>query len=41
MDQRSIMFRRAGVFYCEATTTGEQMSLRMKDRRGALTLLHS
>jgi hypothetical protein len=31
MKQRFIMFRRAGVFYYENTTTGKQISLRTKD----------
>jgi len=31
MKQRYILFRRAGVFYCEDTTTGKQLSLRTKD----------
>jgi len=41
MKQRFIMFRRAGVFYYEDTTTGKQISLRTKDQAEALTLLHS
>src|ERR1035441_3864029 len=41
MKQRFIMFRRAGVFYYEYTTTGKQISLRTKDEAEALTLLHS
>jgi integrase len=41
MKQRFIMFRRAGVFYYEDTTTGKQISLRTKDEAEALTLLHS
>ena len=41
MKQRFIMFRRAGVFYSEDTTTGKQISLRTKDEAEALTLLHS
>lgn len=35
------MFRRAGVFYCEDTTTGKQLSLRTKDEGEAKTLLHA
>src|ERR1700690_3097766 len=41
MKQRFIMFRRAGVFYYEDTTTGKQISLRTKDEAEALTLMHS
>ena len=41
MNQRFIMFRRAGVFYCEDTTTGKQLSLRTKDEGEAKTLLHA
>src|ERR1039458_5173874 len=41
MKQRFILFRRAGVFYYEDTTTGQQISLRTKDEAEALTLLHS
>jgi len=41
MNQRYIMFRRAGVFYCEDTSTGKQLSLRTKDEGEALTLLHT
>ena len=41
MKQRFILFRRAGVFYYEDTTTGQQLSLRTKDEAEALTLLHS
>jgi len=41
MNQRFITFRRAGVFYCEDTTTGKQLSLRTKDEGEAKTLLHS
>jgi hypothetical protein len=36
-----ILFRRAGVFYCEDTTTGKQLSLRTKDEGEANTLLHA
>jgi integrase len=41
MKQRYLLFRRAGVFYYEDTTTGKQLSLRTKDEAEALTLLHS
>src|ERR1700733_8451726 len=41
MKQRFIMFRRAGVYYSEDTTTRQQHSLRTKDEGEALTLLHS
>jgi integrase len=41
MKSRFILFRRAGVFYSEDTTTGKQHSLRTKDEAEALTLLHS
>lgn len=41
MNQRFILFRRAGVFYCEDTTTGKQLSLRTKDEGEAKTLLHA
>ncbi|HUA65751.1 MAG TPA: hypothetical protein VME24_07885, partial [Alphaproteobacteria bacterium] len=41
MNQRYIMFQRAGVFYCEDTTTGKQLSLRTKNETEAITLLHS
>ncbi|MHB8524386.1 MAG: hypothetical protein ACYDH9_27005 [Limisphaerales bacterium] len=41
MKARFILFRRAGVFYCEDTTTRKQISLRTKDEGEALTLLHS
>lgn len=41
MNQRYTMFQRAGVFYCEDTTTGKQLSLRTKNEAEALTLLHS
>ena len=41
MKSRFILFRRAGVFYCEDTTTRKQSSLRTKDEAEALTLLHS
>lgn len=41
MNQRFILFRRAGVFYCEDTTTRKQLSLRTKDEGEAQTLLHA
>ena len=41
MKQRFILFRRAGTFYAEDTTTRKQTSLRTKDEAEALTLLHS
>jgi len=41
MKQRFILFRRAGVYYTEDTTTRQQISLRTKDEAEALTLLHS
>ena len=41
MKQRFNLFRRAGVFYYEDTTTGKQLSLRTKDEAEARTLLHS
>jgi hypothetical protein len=41
MKSRFILFRRAGVFYSEDTTTRRQTSLRTKDEAEALALLHS
>ena len=41
MKQRFTLFRRSKVFYCEDTTTGQQISLRTKDECEARTLLHS
>jgi integrase len=41
MNQRYILFLRAGVFYCEDTTTGKQLSLRTKDEAEANTLLNA
>jgi hypothetical protein len=41
MKQRFILFRRAGVFYCEDTITRKQSSLRTKDHGEALTLLNT
>ncbi len=41
MKQRFILFRGAGLYYSEDTTTRKQISLRTKDEAEALTLLHS
>jgi hypothetical protein len=41
MNQRFNLFRRAGVFYYEDTTTGKQLSLRTKDEAEARTLLNA
>jgi hypothetical protein len=41
MKQRFILFRRAGIYDSEDTTTRKQISLRTKDESEALTLLHS
>ena len=41
MKSRFILFRRAGIYYSEDTTTRQQTSLRTKDEAEALTLLHS
>jgi hypothetical protein len=41
MKQRYILFRRAGLFYYEDTTTGKQLSLRTKDEAEARTLLNA
>jgi integrase len=41
MNQRFNLFRRAGVFYYEDTTTGKQLSLRTKDEAEAHTLLNA
>src|SRR5665213_1719828 len=41
MKSRFILFRRAGVFYCEETATGKQTSLRTKDEGEAITLLNT
>ena len=41
MKQRFILFRRAGVFYSEDTTTRQQTSLRTKDESEAITLLNA
>src|SRR5689334_4587304 len=39
MKSRFILFRRAGVFYYEDTTTKKQLSLRTRDESEAQTLL--
>lgn len=41
MKQRFILFRRAGVFYSEDTTTRQQTSLRTKDESEAIALLNA
>jgi hypothetical protein len=41
MKQRLILFRRAGSFYSEDTTTRKQLSLRTKDQAEAITLLNT
>ena len=41
MKQRFILFRRAGVFYCEDTATGKQTSLRTKVEGEAIILLNT
>ncbi len=41
MKTRFILFRRAGVYYYEDTTTRKQISLRTKDEGEAFTLLHA
>jgi integrase len=41
MKQRFILFRRAGVFYSEDTTTRKQSSLRTKDQAEAITLVNA
>ena len=41
MKSRFILFRRAGVFYCEDTATHKQQSLRTKDEAEAHTLLNA
>jgi hypothetical protein len=40
MKHRFILFQRAGIFYCEDTTTGKQTSLRTRDKADAVRLLH-
>ena len=41
MKNRFILFQRSGVYYCEDTTTGKQMSLRTRDEADALRLLNA
>jgi hypothetical protein len=41
MKTRFILFRRAGVYYCEDTTTGKQSSLRTKNEADALVILNA
>jgi len=41
MKPRFILFRRAGMFYCEDSTTGKQTSLRTKDESEAKTLINT
>jgi integrase len=41
MNQRFIMFRRAGVFYSEDKVTGKQISLRTRNESEAVAILHS
>jgi hypothetical protein len=41
MKSRFILFRRAGVFYSEDTTTRKQTSLRTKDETEALAMLNA
>ena len=41
MNQRYILFRRAGIFYYEDTSTGKQLSLRTKDEAEAKILLNA
>jgi hypothetical protein len=41
MNQRYILFQRAGVYYCEDRQTGKQSSLRTRDKAEAITLLHA
>ena len=45
MKHRFILFQRAGIFYCEDTSTGKQTSLRTRDKadpaRPNGTSLHS
>ena len=40
MKHRFILFQRAGIFYCEDTSTGKQTSLRTRDKADAVRLLH-
>jgi integrase len=41
MKTRFILFRRAGIFYCEDTVTRKQSSLRTRDEAEAVTLLNA
>ena len=41
MKSRFILFRRAGTYYCEDTTTRKQSSLKTKDEAEAITLLNA
>src|ERR1035437_5236584 len=41
MKQRFILFRRAGVFYCEDTATHKQFSLRRRNEAEANPLFHA
>ena len=41
MKSRYILFKRAGVYYTEDTTTHKQHSLRTKDEAKAVTLLNA
>jgi hypothetical protein len=41
MHSQFILFRRAGIYYCEDTTTGKQTSLRTRDEKEARNLLHA
>jgi hypothetical protein len=41
MHSQFILFRRAGIYYCEDTTTGKQNSLRTRDEKEARNLLHA
>jgi hypothetical protein len=41
MNTRFTLFRRSGVFYCQDTETGQQLSLRTRDEAEARLLLHA
>ena len=41
MKTRFILFRRAGIYYCEDTATGKQSSLRTRDEAEALAVLNA
>jgi hypothetical protein len=41
MKARFILFRRAGVYYCEDTTTRKQTSLKTKNESEAVTILNA